>query len=216
VCTKPVPRKVRPTKSSGPCRRAGQRTDRRTDLFLRARAGQPELFGVLADEITGLLLRSLQCGEHTQALCNAEDRLDVVQETFLKAWANRYSFDATRSSVVTWLGVIAHNTAVSMLRKRRTMPTRSLQALHTDNGLDVAAGGCEPVEVLVAQELEDHLHAAIAAVEDPVRRRVLELRLLERLPYEEVARQLGVPVGTVATWVRRLRIALGNDLGRGA
>ena len=49
-------------------------------------------------------------------LLNRENAEDVVEETFLSAYATYAAYDPTRSSIATWLTRIAHNKAVNLVR----------------------------------------------------------------------------------------------------
>ena len=92
---------------------------RRTDLFLRARAGATHLFTDLAEDLGGVLRRRLWCDPCTQALCgNASDMDDVLQETFLRLWEHRDAFDPALGTIDALAGVIARNAAVGVLRRR--------------------------------------------------------------------------------------------------
>lgn len=176
-------------------------------LFLRARQGQPELFGALSEQVTPWLLRRLWFNGDTRALCQIpDDCQEVLQESFLKAWASRDTFH-DRGCLSAWLWTITHNTAVSLLRKRRKR-TVSLQMLGADGLPDRLRADTDPIETLAVRELQERLQAALAAVTNPLARKALELRFVEGKPYEDIAREVGVPLGTVATWVSRLRQGL--------
>ncbi len=177
------------------CNQGRQR--RWTDLFIRAREGRPELFGVLSEEVGPHLDLALTWGRH--ARLRREDREDVVQETFLRAWKHRESFDARRSPVAAWLWRIAHNVAIDLLRRPAPLGgslaflADLAPAADQDPGLDLDAG-----------ELQEHLERALLALKNPNARRAVELRL-QGVPYADISGRLGVPQGTVAGWVHRLR-----------
>jgi RNA polymerase sigma-70 factor, ECF subfamily len=66
---------------------------------------------------------------------------------------------------------------------------------------------------MAAREELRHLQDAIAALPEE-QRRVVELALIQGLPYEEIAEQLQVPEGTVKTRVARARARLRLGLRR--
>jgi RNA polymerase sigma-70 factor, ECF subfamily len=174
-------------------------------------------FGTLAEQLRGWLLRRLQRDEQTAAVArNPDDAHDIVQETFLKAWAKRDSFDPVRGSAATWFWAIARNTALDLLRKRHRKPVINLEAFGANGPPELASGGPEPAGAVVAAELRHVFDQTIGAIPHPVARRAVELRFLEGERHEQIARELGVPVGTVGTWVHRFRLGLRAALRRAA
>ena len=114
----------------------------------------------------------------------------------MKAWLALESFRGD-SSPRTWLLRITHNTAISMLRKRRE---------------DSTAPADLP-EVNVAGSVEDSAvgradaHLAWDALNqlDPMSRSIVVLREVDGLSYEEIAEVVGTPVATVRTRLFRAR-----------
>jgi RNA polymerase sigma-70 factor (ECF subfamily) len=129
----------------------------------------------------------------------------VLQETFLRLWQHRHRFDVARA-IEAWAWVIARNAAVDLLRRRsRTTPATPLLEAVADRR------AVEPGGELAAAEEHQAFVKALKRETNPLVRRVLELRLVAGLSYAAVCQATGVPVGTVATWLGRLRRSLRNQ-----
>src|SRR5437763_16034269 len=61
-------------------------------------------------------------------LANAEDAQEVLQETFVKAWASAKMFDSLRGSEAAWLISIARSRGIDKLRSRKTRVEREHDA----------------------------------------------------------------------------------------
>ncbi len=175
------------------------------ELVRRTLAGDREAFGVLVERherrTYNLALRMLG---------REEDARDATQDAFLTAFRKLASFrgDAAFS---TWLHRVTVNACYDLLRRSARAPL-------------VARGEDEPGPEPGAP-VPDHADATAGAVDvrrallrlPPEHRAVLVLHDVQDLPYEEVARALGVPVGTVKSRLHRARVALGRELrGEGA
>lgn len=126
---------------------------------------------------------------------------DVVQETFLSALRHPPP-DPTR--IGAWLHVVARR-IVTRGRRRE----RSRQALEREAALTRSPGGpadCEPA-------VREALHA-LACLDEPYRR-VLQLRYVDGLDVDEIARALGRPAGTVRSQAKRGLDRLRRRLGTG-
>lgn len=124
---------------------------------------------------------------------------DVVQETMVKAWESLGSFRGD-ASPRTWVLRIAHNAAVSALRRRRDQsmaPEDLPETEHADDPSDRAAGRANLAAV----------GRALGAL-DEVSRTIVVLREVEGLSYQQIADALEVPVPTVKTRLLRARRAL--------
>ncbi len=149
-----------------------------------------EAYAAHADELYGFALRSL--GDSGLAE-------EAVQETFLRAWRAGGHFDPQLGSLRTWLFAILRNVTIDLGRARAARPA-------------LAESGVEPVvepfdEALLAWQVEE----AMRRIGEQHRRVLVETYYRGR-PYAEVARELGVPEGTVKSRVyyglRALRVAL--------
>jgi RNA polymerase sigma-70 factor (ECF subfamily) len=134
---------------------------------------------------------------------------DVLQEVFLKAYVNLNDYDPARL-FSPWIYRIAHNEAISLLRKRRT-ESQLISGEDSALLLERLGDGTDPQRELDAARVEEKLGAAIAGL-DRKYRDVIVLRYLEDKSYDEIADILHLPMGTVATLVsrgkQRLRTAL--------
>ena len=111
---------------------------------------------------------------------------EIAQDVFLKVWRAFPSFDG-RAAPSTWLFSIARNTCLSAVRSqsyRRTTPISEI---------------AEPaVPEVVTRDLA--LEQAVAQLPEP-QRRVITLFYYEQRKIKEVAAMLGVPEGTVKSWL---------------
>ena len=125
---------------------------------------------------------------------------DILQETFLKAYVNLNDYDPTRP-FSPWMYRIAHNQAVSQLRKHG-VAALTINGEEGERILLGITGGVDMQEMLDTVRNEKRLTAAVAALE-PRYRDVMVLRFLEERSYEDIADILRLPMGTVATLVSR-------------
>ncbi|MFO0953288.1 MAG: RNA polymerase sigma factor [Isosphaeraceae bacterium] len=142
------------------------------------------------------------------ALCyrmmnHRQDAEDVAQETFLRALRGISGFDASRP-VRPWLLGIAANRCRTALSKRgrRPAPADSVE---------------ECVDPRPQRPDPDDLAAELARALERLRpeyRAVFTLFHERNLPYEEIARAIERPVGTVKTWLHRARAELAGHLSR--
>jgi RNA polymerase sigma-70 factor, ECF subfamily len=134
---------------------------------------------------------------------------DALQEVFLKAYVNLNDYDPVRL-FSPWIYRIAHNEAISLLRKRRT-ESRLISGEDSLLLLERLGDPTHAQRDIDAARLEEKLRAAIAGL-DGKYRDVIVLRYLEDKSYDEIADILHLPMGTVATLVsrgkQRLRKAL--------
>lgn len=129
---------------------------------------------------------------------------DVVQESLVKAWQAAASFRGD-ASVRSWALRITHNTAISVLRKRRDESRDPALLPEPENGapsLDRTVHGRMMVE---------ELWTALEQL-DPLSRTITVLREVEGMTYEEIAESLDLPLPTVKTRLFRARRHLANTL----
>ena len=128
---------------------------------------------------------------------------DILQEIFLAVWqgACRYR---EKAQVKTWIYRIAHYKSISWLRKHK--PVTSFDDI-TDSELD----GPEQ-EAVASWQLND-LKKAINHLSSK-HRSVLELAFVQGMAYDEIAKVIGCPVGTVKSRMSYALKALNGKLKR--
>ncbi len=171
-------------------------------ILRRAAAGDNEAFAELAERYSAPLY-----GLCFSMLGNKADAQDCVQETFLKAYSTIANF-RQQSAVYTWLYRIAANTCYDLLRRRQRHPERSLdQPLATEDGelyQQVASEADLPDELLDRQETIAAVREAIEALPENLKR-ILILRDIENLSYEDIAVLENLRSGTVKSRLFRAR-----------
>jgi RNA polymerase sigma-70 factor (ECF subfamily) len=142
-------------------------------------------------------------------LGSSEDARDATQDAFLTALRKLDQFrgDAAFS---TWMHRVAVNACYDMLRKRKRQPMLRLVP-DDESGPGDDPGPPEPDPSDAVAGAIDAGRALAKVPEDF--RIVLVLADVEDLPYEEIARVLDLPIGTVKSRVHRGRIALARAMG---
>jgi RNA polymerase sigma-70 factor (TIGR02960 family) len=146
-----------------------------------------------------------------------EDAEDTVQETFLRAWRRRETFEG-RSTFRAWLYRIATNACLDLLAKRRPEPATGGEVLwlqpYPDRLLDElpAARAEEPEAVAVARETVELAYVAAVQHLAPRPRAVLILRDVLGWPAKDVADLLGDSVNSVNSALQRARAGLREHL----
>jgi RNA polymerase sigma-70 factor (ECF subfamily) len=172
-------------------------------LLDRLRAGDPGAFEELVmtyqHRVFGVALRML--GSRSEAE-------DVAQEAFVRAHRGLREFRGD-AALSTWLYAITSRLCLSRLgtveRRFRREDPEVIERL--------GDAGADPSAALERDEIRAALRRAIGEL-DEERRLVVVLRDLEGLPYEEIARALELPLGTVRSRLHRARMDLRDKLTR--
>ncbi len=170
------------------------------ELAQAAARGDPDAFGQLIDR-HGLAARRAA----RAILRDADDADDAVQEGMLAAWRAIDRYDPARP-FRPWLMRIVVNAALDARRRSRVRRAEPI----VDS---LESGGLSPDRRAEAALLRERIHAGLASL--PERQRVaLVLFDGEGWGHAEIAAALGVPEGTVRSYVfharRAMRRALGN------
>jgi RNA polymerase sigma-70 factor (ECF subfamily) len=184
------------------------------DLVQRVQAGDTAAFRALFDKY------------HRRAFAvamgvvkNEDDALDAVQEAFVKVHKNIHKFEGS-SSFYTWLYRIVMN--VSIDHVRRTSRRKNLdfdeRALHEesqvagDGALVPSVTNANPGKAALRRELGIAIQAALQELPEH-HRAVIVLREIEGMSYEEMAKTLDVPKGTVMSRLFHARKKMQASLG---
>ena len=114
---------------------------------------------------------------------------DCVQETFLRAWKSRATFDPTRGGARTWLFAIQRNVITDLQRAQGRLP----RIVEDDEIQDAPADTADTLDRLVIVE-------ALAKLSDEHRNAFVAIHI-DGESYSEVSERTGVPVTTLRTRV---------------
>jgi RNA polymerase sigma-70 factor, ECF subfamily len=144
---------------------------------------------------------------------NRDDAEDAVQDAWMKAFVHLKTFDG-RSKFSTWLTRIAINSALMVLRRKRSRPETSMdwsgdgetwqQWEVPDNRLNIE-------DLYLQKEAELKLKEAIERLQ-PRLRSVMEIQRLHYRSNKEVADAAGISVPAVKSRLLRARALLRNSL----
>jgi RNA polymerase sigma-70 factor, ECF subfamily len=142
---------------------------------------------------------------------NQETAEEVTLDVFYDVWRKASTYDPANGSVVGWIMNQARSRAIDRLRfdqrkKRVNTSSESLQPI-----TDIV----DPQQAFLFEEQNRLLRNALAVL-TPEERNAIETAFFSELTYEETARKLNQPLGTVKTRIRsgmgKLREALGRKL----
>jgi RNA polymerase sigma-70 factor (ECF subfamily) len=130
---------------------------------------------------------------------------DVAQEVFISAYRAIKSFRG-ESSFSTWLYRIAINQAKNR-RKSLSTAQQRMVPVPLDGTPDPPHPGSDPAQQAEQQEVHEQVQQAIDGLR-PDDAAMILLHDLQDVPYEEIARILEIPLGTVKSRLHRARQAL--------
>jgi RNA polymerase sigma-70 factor (ECF subfamily) len=182
------------------------------ELVEACQAGEASAFDVLVarweDRIRGAAFRFLG---------SEDEARDVAQETFLKAYRGLAGFKR-EARFSSWLYQIATNLCRDRLRRRKTRPQVSLEALE-EAGPVIVETRPGAHDRLIARDLAQAVRRAIHALPEE-QREVVILKEYQELTFLEIAQVLELPVSTVKTRLYRglvqLRLRLETEGVRSA
>ena len=135
---------------------------------------------------------------------NDADADDLAQEAFVRAWGAIGRFQIGQP-LYPWLARITTNLAFSLFRHRKRRPESPIEPL-LEAGKQFGVDD-DPAEHAATGERDANLRACFALL-SPEHQAVLSLRAVQDLSYDELARTLNVPIGTVMSRLARARTVL--------
>lgn len=145
---------------------------------------------------------------------NAEDASDLTQDTFFKAYRALGSL-RDGQAFYAWLCRIAVNLCCNFRRGHPSVPPLSIEEGAMYDGerapLDIPDLSYEPARLAEVSATADAVRHAIAGL-SPDHRQVVVMHHLEGMPVDQIARIVGVPIGTVKSRLSRGRDCLKRAL----
>jgi RNA polymerase sigma-70 factor, ECF subfamily len=139
---------------------------------------------------------------------NMDEARDVAQEIFVHLYEKRRIW-AEPSRFVPWLVCTARNGCIDHIRRRKARPPAF--DVPADEAWDLASEGGSPEELAIAKSRRGLVHRALRAL-TALNREVILLKDIQGLSLEEIASQLGAPIGTIKSRLNRARIELAEKV----
>jgi len=163
--------------------------------------GDTQAFGVIIKNTEGLVAQIVY-----KMVAHAEDRKDLVQDIYLKAFKSISGF-RFQAKLLTWIGNIAYYTCVNYLEKKKLVLTGL-----TDSEMNARANGGNEAETLLSQkDLASVLTAGIEKL-SPLHKTIITLFHQEEMSYADITQITGLPEGTLKSYLFRARRTLKESI----
>jgi len=173
--------------------------------------GDAQAFGIIVQQTEGLVAQIV-----FKMVRNAEDRKDMAQDVYLKAFKSLSGFKF-QSKLSTWIGQITYNTCISYLEKKKLVLIDPAEG--DDPGDEIQGASSSPIQdnAIDAFMYQKELSAILRTETEklsPVYKTLITLYHQEDMSYEEIGQITGFPEGTVKSYLFRARKALRDGLLR--
>lgn len=178
------------------------------DYVARALDGDESAYAALVEKYQNALYHHIR-----RIVRDRAELEDLVQESFIKAFSALDSY-STQYAFSTWLYKIATNHAIDYLRKKKLRTESIDKPIKTREGeMDVELPDTtyRPDRHIVEDQRKTLIQQAIDAL-PPKYYRVIVLRHQHEKTYDEIARELDLPLGTVKAHIFRARELLNKYL----
>lgn len=177
------------------------------ELVKKSLAGDNEAFATLVMRHKDNLINFIQ-----NYIAVKEDAEDIMQESFKRAFNSLDKYDENYA-FTTWLYNIAKNAAIDHLRRSKNSLASSILELENEL-LSSPVIDDSPEDNLIMNQTIEEIHANIEKL-NPLYRDVAELRFIHEYAYEEIAKELNLPINTVRTRIRRAKEQLQSIIKEG-
>jgi RNA polymerase sigma-70 factor (ECF subfamily) len=186
-------------------------SDREIDrqLVARAQAGDKRAFELLVEKYQRKLARLL-----SRFIRDPAEVEDVTQEAFIKAYRALPAFRGD-SAFYTWLYRIGINTAKNYLMAMgRRAPTSTEIEAEDAEGFEEGEQLRDintPESLLLSNEIAQTVNSTIEQLPEELRT-AIQMREIEGMSYEDIAKAMNCPIGTVRSRIFRAREAIAEQL----
>lgn len=166
-------------------------------LMERMARGDREAFGELYDRLSRPLYTTA-----LRILNDAREAEDVVQDVFLALWEKAADYEFLRGSPFSWAVTLTRNRAIDRIRMRQRRSDLLARSTPQDLGYASETDLADSADNLISSERAKHVRAALALL-PAEQQEALKLAFFSGLTQQEIAEQLGEPLGTIKARIRR-------------
>lgn len=148
----------------------------------------------------------------SQKISDPEVAEDITQEIFIKVHRFRGIFDP-QCALSPWIWTIARNSVTDWLRRQMAESQGLAPGVHDAESVDqVACHGPDPERLLTEKSMRQALSWQLGRL-SALQRKVLQMRLIQQLSYQEISRTLGISISAAKCLMYRAKLVLAEELG---
>jgi RNA polymerase sigma factor (sigma-70 family) len=140
-------------------------------------------------KLFGVLLRILK---------DRSEAEDVLQDVYVTVWRKAALFNPEKASPITWLVAIARNRAIDRLRSS----TQSRRSAPLEEAAEIRDTTPGALDMVVKAEQQARLGVCLGELDEKTSQ-AIRSAFLDGMTYEQLAERMGVPLGTMKSWIRR-------------
>ena len=148
-----------------------------------------DAFNYLYDHYSGALFTIIN-----QIVPDKDTASDVLQEVFVNVWRKIGSYDETKGRLFTWMLNIARNAAIDKVRSKGYRDNQRTQLIAEGENAGMAMSSNPVVNDVGLKKVLTTLNEEY--------RKLIDLSYFQGFTHEEIAKMLGIPLGTVKTRIR--------------
>lgn len=154
-----------------------------------------DAFNYLYDHYSGALFTIIN-----QIVPDKDTAGDVLQEVFVNIWKKINTYDATKGRLFTWMLNISRNAAIDKIRSKGYRDSQRNQPIAESESTSITMSSNPSVSDVGLKKLLTMLNEES--------RKLIDLSYFQGFTHEEIAKMLGIPLGTVKTRIRTAIIQL--------
>lgn len=176
------------------------------ELIRRFQAGDESAFEEIVHRYKNRLMNFAY-----RFVLDRQEAEDIVQDTFLKVYQNRYAYKEI-AKFSTWIYTITANLAKTVLRKQRNRKLFFFSRLGPeDKDMEFPSHERDAQSKIEGKFDERAIQRAIIKLPEHFRTAII-LRDIQELSYEEISNIINAPLGTVKSRINRARLKLQEEL----
>ena len=148
-----------------------------------------DAFNYLYDNYSGAIYTII-----SQIVTDKDIASDVMQDVFVNIWRKINSYDATKGRLFTWMLNIARNAAIDKIRSKGYKDSQRNQPIAEGENRGMIMSSNPAVSDVGLKKVLMTLNEEY--------RKLIDLSYFQGFTHEEIAKMLGIPLGTVKTRIR--------------